>query len=36
MLDLVDDGALAELREKTPRIGFGEGSLVGGLQVGVG
>ena len=36
MLDFIDDGALAELRQKPPGIGFGKVPLVGRLQVGVG
>ena len=35
MLDLIDDGALAELSEKAPRIRFRKVPLVGRFQVGI-
>ena len=35
MLDLIDNGALAKLREKSPGIGFGKFPLVRRFQVGV-
>ena len=35
MLDLVDDGALAKLRDEAAGIGFGEVSLVGRFEVDV-
>ena len=35
MLDFVDDGALAQLREKGPGIGFGKVPLVRRFQVGI-
>ena len=35
MLDLIDDGAMPQLREKAPRVGFGEFSLVRRFEVDV-
>ena len=35
MLDLVDDRALAQLREEAARVRLGEVALVGRLQIGV-